>query len=145
MREVGTALVSVGVQSLEVTVRAELVREVLGARPWVALPGAREEIPGVVVWAGRAVALLDLARFHQGLSRLGPAEVRERLVIVAAGGSTVALPADRVSEVWKVHDDKLRPRQIGDFQLARTEVVVEDRVLPLFEPELLLARLGVEA
>lgn len=145
MREVGTALLTVGVQSLDVAVRADLVREVAGARQWVPLPGARGEVPGVVVWAGRAVAVIDLARFQPGLAPLAEGEARPRLVIVACGGSTLALPADRVSEVWKVHDDKVAPRHVSDFPLAGAEIVFEDRVLPLFDPDLLLARLGVGA
>jgi chemotaxis signal transduction protein len=145
VREVGATLVSVGVQSLEVAIRAEFVREVLGARSWVQLPGAREEVPGVVVWGGRAVALVDLARFQTGLMVLGPSDVRSRLVIIVSAGSTLALPADRVSEVWKTHEDNVCARQLRGFELARSEVVTEDRVLPLFEPELLLQRLGVQA
>ena len=49
--------------------------------------------------------------------------------------------ADRVSEVWKTHDDNLKPRQLSDFSLARTEAVIEEVVLPLLDPELLLARM----
>jgi chemotaxis signal transduction protein len=144
MREVGTALVSVGVQTLDVAIRAALVREVLGVRPWIQLPGAREEVPGVVMWGGRAVAFLDLARFCPGLQRLGPSDARTRLVIVTSTGCTLAVPADRVSEVWKTREDNLRERQFREFELARLEVVTDDRILPLFEPELLLARLHVE-
>jgi chemotaxis signal transduction protein len=144
VREVGTALVSVGIQSLDVVMRAEVVREVLGTRPWVPLPGARSEVPGVVIWGGRAVSLIDLARFHQGLVQLTNGQSRPRLLIATDAGFTLAVPADRVSEVWKTHDDNLKPRQLSEFELARFEVATEDGVLPLFEPELLLARLGVE-
>jgi hypothetical protein len=91
------------------------------------------------------VSLIDLARFHRGLARLDDAAARARTVIAIDSGCTLAVPADRVSEVWKTHDDNLRPRQLHDFELARYEIEVDDRVLPLFEPELLFARLGVEA
>ncbi len=145
MREVGTSLVTIGVQSLDVVIRSEFVREVLGDRSWIQIPGARIEIPGVVIWGGQAVSVLDLARFHNGMQQLGPEEKRPRMVIVEASGITLGVPADRVSEVWKIHDDKLKPRQLHDFPLARSEVVHEDEtVLPLLEPELLLARLDVE-
>ena len=144
MREVGTALVTIGVQSLDLVMRADSVREVLGERAWIPIPGTRDEIPGVVVWGGRAVSLLDLARFQQGLTRLRSAETRARMVIAVDSGCTLAIPADRVSEVWKTHDDNLRPRQLHDFELARLEVATDDTVLPLFEPDLLLARLDVE-
>ena len=144
MREVGTALVSISVQSLDVVMRAEIVREVLGARPWIPLPGARNEVPGVVVWGGRAVSLVDLARFYQGLARLEDGEARARMLIATDAGCTLAVPADRVSEVWKTHDDNLRSRHLSDFELAQFEVAGSDGVLPLFEPRLLLARLGIE-
>lgn len=145
MREVGTALVTVGVQSLDVVIRAELVREVLGVSRWVEVPGARLELSSVMVWSGRAVAVLDLARFHPGLIALGAADSRPRCLVVTAGSVTLALPADRVSEVWKTHDDNLKDRQLSKFELARSEVVQESQVFPLFDPELLLARLGVES
>ncbi len=135
---------SIGVQSLDVALRAELVREVLGARRWIQLPGVRPEIPGIVIWSGRAVAVLDLARFHPALQPLGPSDTRHRLVIVTCASSALAVPADRVSEVWKTHQDNLRPRQLSDFELSHSEVVTDDLVLPLFEPALLLKRLEAE-
>ena len=67
------------------------------------------------------------------------------MVIAIASGCTLAVAADRVSEVWKTHDDNLQPRQLHDFEFSRFEVETDTGVLPLFEPELLLARLGVEA
>src|SRR5512145_1819312 len=140
---VGTALVGVGVQGLDVAVRAELVREVLGAREWIVLPGARDEVPGVIVWASRAVSVLDLARFQPGLRRLGPGEIRPRTLLVETLAGALALPADRISEVFRVHEDNVKEREIHGFQLARLEVLSGDRVLPLFEPELLLERLNV--
>lgn len=140
---VGQALLSLHVQGLEVAVHADTVREILGERPWVALPGARDEVPGVVVWAGRALAVLDLARFHPGLRALAPGEVRSRLLLLETVAGALALPADRVSEVYRVHEDSLRDRELHQFELARAEVVGERSVVPLFDPALLLERLGV--
>jgi chemotaxis signal transduction protein len=145
MRELGTDLVSVSVQSLSVALRASSIIEVLGRRPWVPVPGSRPELPGVVMWAGRAVALLDLPRLQPGLTPLEPEERRARLLIVASRGGHLAVPVDRISEVWRTHDDNLKPRHLIDFELCRSEVQNGDAVLPLFEPELLLGRLGLGA
>lgn len=145
MRELGTDLVSLVVQSLELAVRAEQLVEVLGARVWVPIPGARDELPGVITWAGQAVAVLDLARFRAGLVPLSPGESRARLALVRSPAGHLALPVDRISAVWRTHDDNLRPRELHDFELARREVQLEGRVLPVFDSELLLTRLGWES
>ena len=79
---VGAAMMSVGVQGLQIAIRAKFVREVLGPRAWIALPGTRDEVPGVVVWGGRAIALLDVAQFQPGLRRLAPGEIRPRTLLV---------------------------------------------------------------
>lgn len=144
MSIVGEALVSLGVQSLNVVVRAELVREVMGGGRWIAVPGARDEAPGVVVWSGRAVTVVDLARFSPGCQRLEVGEQRGRIVIVEAFASSLALPVDRVSEVWRADTNSIREKEISDFELARLEVVQQDMALPLFEPELFLGKLGIE-
>ncbi|GEM_PF-6064800 len=140
---VGVALVTAGIQGRSVAFHAERVREVLGARDWIALPGARAELPGVVLWGGRAVPVLDLARLQSGLRPLAPGEVRARSLLVETRAGFLAVPADRVSEVYRVHEDAIRAREIRDFDLAREEVVSEDDVIPLFEPELLLERLNL--
>lgn len=137
-------MVTVGVQSLDVVMRADTVREVLGSRAWIPIPGTRQEIPGIVVWGRQAVSLIDLARFHPGMVRIERDETRPRTVIVVDSACTLAIPADRVSEVWKTHDDNIRPRQLHDFELARFEIETGEGVLPLLEPGLLLARLDVE-
>ncbi len=140
---VGTAMVAVGVQGLQIAIRAEFVREVLGARAWIALPGTRDEVPGVVVWGGRAIAVLDVAQFQPGLRRLAPGEIRARTLLVETRAGGLALPADRVSEVFRVHEDNIQGREIRDFELARQEVINGSEVLPLFDPEFLLERLDV--
>jgi len=142
MRELGLDLLVASVGSLEFSLRSDLVREVLGARPWFAIPGARPEVPGVLIWGGRAIAVVDLGRLHGGPS--APSERRSRLLIVASAGCHLALPVDRVSEVFRTHDDNIRPREISDFELARQEVQNGDQVLPLLDAELLLRRLDAE-
>ena len=128
MRELGLEVLSAGVQTLDVALRASDVVEILGDRDWIPIPGARREMPGVVIWSGRAIAVLDLSRFGRGLDPLRPSERRARVLIVTSEGGHVAIPVDRIGDIVRTHDDNVRPRQ-------------GDTVLPLFEAELLLARL----
>jgi len=144
MRELGEGFVTLSLQSHQIAIRANAVREVLGARSWVPVPGARKDVPGIVAWGGRAIALVDLAHFQPGALPLAAGEQRARVVVTEGAGCTLALPVDQASEVWRSHHDNLQPRQVHDFQLSRQELVREGDLLPLFEPELLLARLQVE-
>src|SRR5690606_20568648 len=136
---------SAGVQTLDVALRASDVVEVLGDRDWIPIPGARRETPGVVIWSGRAIAVLDLSRFGRGLDVLRPNERRARVLVVTSEGGHVAIPVDRIGDIVRTHDDNVRPRQLHDFELSRDEILLGDTVLPLFESELLLARLGAGA
>ncbi|MBI5533776.1 MAG: chemotaxis protein CheW [Deltaproteobacteria bacterium] len=139
------SLLVIRVQTFEVAIEAGLVREIVGARTWVPVPGARVELPGVVAWGGRAVAMLDIARVVPGLRPLAPGEQRPRALIVDVHDSVLAVPSDWVSEVRVVADDKLGPRAVHEFALARAEVDFGDAVVPLLDPRLLLDRSGDDA
>lgn len=145
MGEPGTDLVTVQVQSLRIALKARLIREIVGARPWIPVPGARRELPGIVMWSGRAMSFLDLAHFSPKLTALQKGQQRERTVIVQAERFQLALPVDHVSEVWRLQEATPQACEINDFELAQEELAHGDDILPLFQPSLLLARLGLGA
>ena len=126
------------VQSLRLLLLARCVREVLGTKEWFPIPGARQEIPGVVGWGHRAVAMLDLARLAPDLRPLQVGEQRSRLLILQVGESRLAVPADSVSSIIDIDTDAIHPRSVTAFPLSRSEVRIGDEVLPLFEPALIL-------
>jgi len=131
-------LVMITVQSEKLLVVARSVREVLGEKTWIPIPGTRPEMPGVVGWGRRAVALLDLARVFSNLSPLQPGTVRARTLLLQVDESSLAMPADTVSSVMDVAVTHIRPRALIDFPLCRSEVHLNGDVLPLFDPTLLL-------
>jgi chemotaxis signal transduction protein len=128
----------VRVQSLQVAIGAAAVKEIVGARSWVPVPGARPELPGVLAWGGRAVAVLDLARVAAGLTPLSPTEQRQRSLLVQVRDSMLAIPVDWVSELRELDDKDIRSRRVHDFPLARAEADLGDAVVPLLDPLLLL-------
>ena len=136
----GEAFLIVGVQGLELAVRASIVREIVGKRAWVPVPGARHELPGIITWGGRAVAILDLARLAPRLHPLAPSENRARVLILEVGDSVLAVAVDSVSELRTIEDHCVAPRRVHDFPLARHEVDLGEAVVPLLDPLLLLER-----
>jgi chemotaxis signal transduction protein len=81
------------------------VREVLGAEPWLPIPRARAELPGVVVWRGRAVPLIDVARVLGVAGASTPQRARTLIVIHEQG--IAALPVDAAREVKSVPEARL--------------------------------------
>src|SRR3954466_4718619 len=79
--------------------------EVLGAEPWLPIPRARAELPGVVVWRGRAVPLIDVARVLGVAGTSAPQ--RARTLIVSHEQGMAALPIDAAREVKSVPETRL--------------------------------------
>ena len=126
-------LLPLQVQSISIAIDAEQVQEILGERPWVLLPGARAEIPGVVSWRGRAVGLFDFAAVTEGLLPLDEKAPRARTVIVQAGASALAIPVDAVREVREVPSEALRAPRITSQRFSSSEVELDGVVMPVFD------------
>lgn len=131
------ALLPVRVGEVELALDALEVREILGRRPWVPLPGTPPHLPGVVGWNGRAIAVLDLGAALNATSPLQRGDVRDRLIVAHAGGCTVALPVHSVREVQEVSGYRLQPLQVSGQQFAAGEVELEGRPVAVVD----LARL----
>jgi len=91
-------LLMISVQSLKLFVVARIVREVLGEKDWIPIPGTRQELPGVIGWGRRAVAMLDLARMVADLRPLQVGETRARMLLLQLSDSNLAIPADSVQQ-----------------------------------------------
>lgn len=88
-------------------VEASLVREVLGREPWLPIPRARAELPGVVAWRGRAVPLVDLGRVLGTTGAEAPG-ARARTLIIDHERGVAAIPVDSAREVRPVDETRFR-------------------------------------
>lgn len=122
-------------------VPATSVQEILGEQGWVPIAGAPSEMPGVIAWRGRAVALLDLGPLT-GTPALAPGERRRRTVIVQAEDCTVALSVEGVREVQEVPDDAVRTAELTHLRHATSEVQLDGKPMPLLD---LVELMGVVA
>jgi len=111
-------------------IETALVREVLGAEAWLPIPRARPELPGVIVWRGRAVPLVDVARVL-GLASEGPE--RARTLIVAHDSGVAAVPIDAAREVRSVADAELVAVAEQILPYATRELDQEGDVMPLVD------------
>jgi chemotaxis signal transduction protein len=122
---------------------AQTVQEILGQRPWVVIAGAPSELPGVIAWRGRAIALLDLGALVGGARPLGTGESRRRTLIVQLDGATLAIPVDGVREVQQIPDDSVRRAQATRQRFADHEVELDGIPLPLIDLDQLVASLAL--
>ena len=120
-------------------VEARLIHEVLGTEPWLPIPRARPELPGVIVWRGRAVPLVDLAAVL-GVET-GAIGERARTLIVKHEQGAAAFAVDGAREVRTVTDDRLRstPNQMVPY--SKREVEDDGTALPVIELDTLLSEL----
>lgn len=128
----------VQVQAVWLALEANGVQEILGPRPFIAIPGASRFVSGVTSWRGRAVAILDLGRVATGADGPGPRETRRRTVIVQMGKHALALPVDAVLEVVEVAESELRPPHATKLQLASAEIEIKGRLMPTIAAEALI-------
>jgi purine-binding chemotaxis protein CheW len=128
-------LIPILLESSWYLVETERVHEVLGAEPWLPIPRARAELPGVVVWRGRAVPLVDVARVLGVAS--SPSPQRARTLIVTHEQGVAALPVDGAREVKTVPEARLLPMHDEVVPYATHELDEEGVVTPVID----LARL----
>jgi len=113
-------------------VPAAAVQEILGEQRWVPIVGAPTEMPGVIAWRGRAVAVLDLGPLS-GSAAMAAGESRRRTVIVNVEDATLALPVEGVREVQEVPDEAVRPAQLTQLRHATMEVELDGIPMPLID------------
>jgi chemotaxis signal transduction protein len=132
-------LLPIMVESSWYLVETGRVREVLGAQPWLPVPRARAELPGVIVWRGRAVPLVDIARVL-GVATGANAQ-RGRTLIVSHTQGIAALAIDAAREVKSVSEERLLPMHDEVVPYATHELDEEGVVTPVIDLDRLISDL----
>lgn len=83
------------------------VREIVNPLPLTALPHAPAAVAGVADHRGEVLSVVDL-RVRFGVESRGD-RARDKWILVDAGGRTVGLIVDRVTEVFGTAGEALRP------------------------------------
>lgn len=131
-------LVAFRIQQLWFAVDAVWVEQILGQQPWMRVPSAPKQWPGVMAFRGRAVAVLDLAAGLTTATPLRAAERRHRTLIARVHDCTVAIPVDDVREVQAVDDVQIFSAHATGHHLAREEVRLEHDVFALLDLSFLI-------
>jgi chemotaxis signal transduction protein len=116
-----------------VVLEATYVREILGARSWVPIPHASPNVPGVLAWRGRAIAVLDLARLVESGEPLRPGVERPRNLVVEARGCTLAIPVDAVHEVRELDASDVHPSHVTRLRHSVTEIELFGGMAAVFD------------
>ena len=135
------ALIPVRVEAEWLLLEAALVQEILGAQPWLSMPHARRELPGVVAWRGRAVPLVDLAAVF-GTGSLAPQECRPRTLIAETERGFLAIPVDEVREVQSLSSGQIREAHAIARPFSPTEADLQGAVMPVLDLPSLVAKLS---
>src|SRR5690349_14852565 len=126
------ALVPAKIGQAWVLLDAEIIREILGAEPWLPIPGARAEMPGVIAWRGRAIPIVDLAAPF-GFERLSAGQARPRTLIAELADSIVAVPVEAAREVHAFPTSELRACNVTHLPYASAEAQLDERVLAVID------------
>ncbi len=112
-------------------VDADYVEQILGAQPWMPVPGAPALFPGVMAWRGRAMAVLDLAQLPVDIARNEPVTVSDRpprTLVLQVLGCALGIPADEVREALPIESLQLLPSRLSRVRFARNEFELIDRI-----------------
>src|SRR4051812_20346230 len=131
------SVVPVKLHQVWFVVNATEVQEILGEQRWVPILGAPAEMPGVIAWRGRAVALVDLALLSGG-TPLTAGESRRRTVVVQVQDSVLALPVEGVREVHEVPEESMRQAALTRLRHSTMEIDLDGVPMPLIDLEALL-------
>lgn len=139
-------LLSVQVAEQWLALEARAVVEILGAQPFIPLPDATAETPGVLSFRGRAVTVLDLAVLAPDVQPArtligGSGRPRRRTLVVQEAECLLAMPVDVVREAVEVRAQDLRPRYVTRHRFATEEVELNGLLMPVLALSKVLAAL----
>jgi chemotaxis signal transduction protein len=112
---------------------AEVVQEIVGEHPWISIPSAPPEVPGVLAWRGRAIAVVDLGVLSGISAPLQRGELRRRTMVIQVDGCTFAISVDEVREVQQIAADQVQPLQVTKARYAAGEVTLDGTPMPLMD------------
>lgn len=128
---------SVGAEEYAVPVHR--VESIIAATQPTQVPGAGEHVKGVYNLRGRVISIVDL-RSRLELPARDP-ESEARVLVVTAGGHTVGIEVDEVSEVLSVDPSELQatPAQLTDSRIVTGILRMEDRLVIVVDVDALIA------
>lgn len=108
-----------------------LVQEMLGARSWVRVPGAMPQLPGVLSWRSRAIAVLELG----DLLGLGgrASGTPARTVVARVADCTFAFFVDTAREVRTIDAAAIGPPHAVSGRFVTQELSLDNKVMPLVD------------
>jgi chemotaxis signal transduction protein len=112
---------------------AEVVQEIVGEHPWISIPSAPPEVPGVLAWRGRAIAVLDLGLLSGISAPLQRGELRRRTMVIQVESCTFAISVDEVREVQQVAADQVQPPRVTRARYSAGEVILDGTPMPLMD------------
>ena len=135
------ALLPFGLGGRKFLVEASFVREILGAVDSVKVPQADRQVPGVFLWNGQAVPLLNLnhclALGENPAS--APVVERTRTVVTEVEGEIVGFGVNKLSEVVKISEDEFTGVRVFKLPFALAEVELKGSVSTVLDLPQLVA------
>lgn len=107
------------------------VQEVLGARPWMRVPGAPASLPGVLTWRSRAIALLDLRELLGIASRA--TSTSARTVVARVDDCTFAFFVEMAREARAVDETALSTPHAVTGRFVTHQLALDSRVMPVVD------------
>ena len=131
----------------EVAISSNCIESVVTIGDVIEIPKCDPMVAGLMALRSRVLTLIDCQYAVTGNSRVaGP---RSHAVIVEVGGHNYALSVDAVRDVVSVEPEDIKAvtRLDSRWQAIATEIaVIDDRVLMVVSPELLLSsRMAIAA
>lgn len=123
------ALLPIGLEGREFFIEAQYIREILGKVEVVKVPRADTQVPGVFLWNGQALPLLDL-NFCLGL---GARSEGARTVVSKVGPHLFGFSVDRLSEVVELMSDEFVPVRVFETSFAEAEVEFRGQISTLLD------------
>ncbi|HEU4727850.1 MAG TPA: chemotaxis protein CheW [Kofleriaceae bacterium] len=114
-----------------VAVDPTLVQEMLGSRTWVRVPGAAPQLPGVISWRSRAIAVLELGDMLGVGARSSSAAART--VVARVTDCTFAFFVDSAREVRTIDASALEPPHAVSGRFVTQQLSLDNQVMPLID------------
>jgi purine-binding chemotaxis protein CheW len=133
-----TAMLPFSLDGRELLVDASLVREILGAVVSIQVPQADRDVPGVFLWNGQAVPLLDL-NHCLGLNSASDSAPMLRTIVGKIHGELVGFCVSELSEVIAISNAELKPPRVHELPFAAAEVKREHVVSTVLDLPKLVA------
>jgi chemotaxis signal transduction protein len=135
------AVIPLKVHDTWMAIEASAVQEILGAQAWVPIPGAAAQLPGVVPWRGRAIAVLDIGLVTGVAEGLRSDEVRRRNIVADVEGAMLAIPVHAVREVRELAAETVGAPALTSQRYAARETIIDGRPVAIVDLHAVVAEL----